>query len=154
VTLLYHPLFAQMYTNITSIARCGFTRIMSRDNFRPITTPVPEFLPMTSEEQETYGRAMNIPQRLWGNILKRPVLCAPQTPRCIRWSEWAMRNNGLPPGAGFMLMSTEQYNVRAASSANPHNSDHQEFSVQAFGKPLVLYGWVIGAIDEQTEQDG
>ena len=121
--------------------------------FVAITTPVPEFLPMTPAQQDAYGRRLGIPQRLWRHIVKRPVLCLPHTPRCQSWARWAADNNGLPIGAGFAMMNIAQYNLQAMGSETPHMAEDQESSVCRSGKPLVFYQWVVAALDESPEND-
>ena len=125
---------------------------MSRSitTFRSIRDTAPEYLPMSPAEQDQFGNSMGIPMDKRTLLGRRAVLCLPNTPMCMAWSTWAERNRALPPGAGYMLMNSNVYSQRFmdASNTHPHTSEDQELSVQATGKPLVNWHFIVSVLED------
>ena len=119
--------------------------------FKSITDTVPEYLPLTPAQQDDVGNASGYPIDKWHLLGKRAVLCMPNTPMCKAWAAWAEKNRGLPPGAGFMMMSSDIYSQRFAdvrSTPWPHSAEDQELSVHATGKPLVNWQFMVGVMED------
>jgi hypothetical protein len=118
--------------------------------FRPITEPIPEFVPWTSTEQTQIGARLRLPPEKWQWISKHPALCIPQSRACLEWLEWAEARENLPVGAGFVVMDESEYNRAAAKLLIPHTAKDQEESVLLTGKPIAFYQWLTH-VDEPAQ---
>ena len=120
-------------------------------SFRPITEPIPEFVPLTSTEQTQIGTRLRLPPEKWQWISKHPALCIPQSRACLEWLEWAEARENLPVGANFIVMDESEYNRAAAKLLIPHTAKDQEESVQLTGKPIAFYRWLTH-VDEPAQR--
>ena len=119
--------------------------------FKAIRDTVPEYLPLTPAQQDEFGNTSGSPVDKWHLLGKRAVLCLPNTPMRKAWAAWAEINRGLPPGAGFMMMSSDIYSQRFADLRGtpwPHSAEDQELSVHATGKLLVNLQFTVGVMED------
>ena len=121
--------------------------------FRPITEPIPEFLPWTRREQIQIGKRVGLTPEKWQWVVKHPALCLPQSKACVEWIEWTEVRENRPVGAGLVMMDESEYNGRAAKLPIPHTVKDQEKSVLVTGKPIVFYQWLTN-VDEPAQGSG
>jgi len=117
--------------------------------FQEVPDTTPEFMPMTTEEQDRMGENMGLPMRQWRKLAKQPVLTLPQTLACQSWLNWATSMDKLPRGAGIMLMTPANYMEQLNLNINgpgrrdrvtvPHTVQDQDTSIRKNGHPIVFW---------------